>query len=132
MKIRTLFCFAWLLLLLVSWSCEKDTTIVEPAGLGVYFIANQSATTLFYKRDSTIMIVPGATEKIGEFAGFGIQALPSEGMQALTLYRTGNGVDIIALEQNPIVDTLWTAVKQDNEQYGVTHYTFTVTDAMIR
>lgn len=131
--LRKIYLFAFIAISVVGLSsCDKDDTIVEPAGLAEYRISNQSSKTLTLNSDPVITIEPNETKKIAEDGGIGIVApLPSEGLVSFRLYRTENGNEILAIERDPVLDNEWNEEKQDDEEYGLVYYTMTITDGMI-
>jgi len=112
-------------------SCAKKD-INEPAGLSEYRINNQSGKTLIFKTSPETQILDNEIKKIDSDGGIGIVApLPSIGLGSLKLYRDEMGNEIIAFEQDPVIDSEWTEEKQDNQEYGLVYYTITITENMI-
>jgi len=124
------------LFLIFFSSCKKNATeaINEPAGLAKYFIDNQSTKILSYGDGTTaIKILPSEIKKIDEDGGIGIVApLPSKGLGSIKLYRNVNGKETVVYEQNPIIDSYWVEEKQDNQEYGVVHFTLVISEEKIK
>jgi hypothetical protein len=126
-NISALFVF-----MLFLMACPNDADIKESAGLGKYFINNQSEVVLYYGTGSAaIEIGTGQTVQIHEDGGIGIQApLPSDGLGGrLLLYKDTSGN--IGLLINPIDNSIWIKERQDDQYYGLVHYTLIVTSNML-
>lgn len=122
-----------LLAIVLLTACPNIEQITEPAGHARYFIHNQTGIDLYYGiGQQAIKIEPNNIKQIFQDGDFGIKApLPSDGLGGrLRLYSDRQGS--IAIEQEPIDDSFWLEEKQDDQYYGLVHYTLTATAVMLQ
>lgn len=104
--------------------------IEEPVGISLYSIINNSADTVYgvYKtnlsQDTTPDIAPGANLDFFERGDFGRNPLPSESLLSLKIF--GKQDLQLRVDQEPILDSLWSRVKLDNVQYGTVRFSLDV------
>ena len=120
------------LALVLLTACPQEDKIVEPAGQSNYFIHNQTNIDLYFGIGTdAVKIEPHSTTKIFQNGDIGIKApLPSDGLGGrLHLYSNMQGT--LVFEQDPIKDSDWTEEKQDDQYYGLVHYTLIVRADML-
>ena len=120
------------LALILLTACPQEDKIVEPAGQANYFINNQTDIDLYYGiGESAVIIEPNSTKLITQDGGIGTKApLPSDGLGGrLHLYSNSQGT--LVFEQDPVKDSDWIEERQDDQYYGLVHYTFVVTAEML-
>jgi hypothetical protein len=128
---------------------ETEEMIYEPVGSARYFIDNQSGEELIVEFpvpvynfekdaiqdvDSVIHLNGGTKSILFEDGGFGINPDPEKSFKEIRFYTFTNGQRLLAFTMKPIKNAAWAKVIQsrDNAGYGLTEYSFTITEANLK
>lgn len=104
--------------------------IEEPVGVSVYSKSNNSADTVFgvfktnLSQDTTPDIAPGARLDFFEHGSFGAHPLPSESLLSLRILSKPDMQ--MRVDQEPILDSLWSRVSLDKAEFGRVRFTMDV------
>ncbi|MEO6285709.1 MAG: hypothetical protein ABIN80_31265 [Dyadobacter sp.] len=128
---------------------ETEQMINEPAGSARYFIDNQSDKELIVEFpvpvynfekdamqdvDSLIRLNSRTKSVVFEDGGFGINPDPEKSFKEIRFYTITNGQRSLAFTMKPIKNAAWAKLirSRDNSGYGLTEYSFTITEANLK